>query len=299
MYSTGIFTTQLIVKKVRPSQVLRIIPFGDMHCDSELFSENRWNDFVNRVIELDADPKNVVVTLGMGDYIDFQRRTSRNALAGFNAGEHSTLKEALEKELERRNKECIERLEPIAHTIGGFLEGNHYGLYELGEHAGKTSTEVMSEHFNVPYLGTMSLCLIRFGRNADEGKMRGGAGSSSVKVCLHHGKGGGTTAGSTLNRIEKMANFVAADIVLMGHDHQCAIKPLEYLDLCPRSLELREKTRWLGRTGSFVKGLQDGQSSYVADAGLGPNYLGWIEFQVKLNRGTNNDHVEIVGGYGV
>lgn len=301
MYSTGVFTTNLAVKKLKTNQVLWLIPFGDMHCDSPLFSEHKWEKFIKRIEDLRADPKNVVVTIGMGDYIDYNRGTSRKLMSTLDSGEHNTLQEALEMEMDRRNQACIERLEPLRGTIIGFLEGNHYGLYGGfvdPSTAGKTTTDVMAEAFGVPSLGVMNITLLRFGRRADEKRKQGGAGSSSIKLCLHHGKGGGQTAGATLNRIEKMSQFVNADITLMGHDHQCAVRPIERLDLCPRSLDVVEQTRWIGRTGSFLKGMQSRRSSYVADAGLGPNYLGWIEFQIKVSRTNKADIVDIIGGYG-
>jgi len=52
----------------------------------------------------------------------------------------------------------------------------------------------------------------------------------------------------------------------------------------PQPLVVKAKKRWIGRTGSFLKGYVENESSYVVDAALAPCNLGWIEFTLTLKR---------------
>jgi len=87
----------------------------------------------------------------------------------------------------------------------------------------------------------------------------------------------------------------------MGHDHKKGCIPSS-----PRltlvsggknpELTVRERTPWLGRTGSFLKAYENGRVSYNVDAARSPCALGWIEFEItpvrRTNRATKEDRIE-------
>jgi hypothetical protein len=84
----------------------------------------------------------------------------------------------------------------------------------------------------------------------------------------------------------------------MGHDHKKGCIPsFPRLRLAEGkgSLTIRERTPWLGRTGSFLKAYEDGTVSYNVDAARSACALGWIEFDVTVKRisGGGNDHLEV------
>jgi len=105
------------------------------------------------------------------------------------------------------------------------------------------------------------------------------------------GKGGGKLPGSTFNSINDMHMGAEVDICLMGHDHKRGVVPgISRLRLCETAgrLSVKQRVPWLGRTGSFLKGFEDGQVSYNVDACRNPNALGWIEFDVAMVRTKSN-----------
>ena len=84
----------------------------------------------------------------------------------------------------------------------------------------------------------------------------------------------------------------------MGHDHKKGCIPsFPRLRLVEGggSLTIRERTPWLGRTGSFLKAYEDGEVSYNVDAARSACALGWIEFDLCLKRVHNShgDHLEV------
>ena len=97
-----------------------------------------------------------------------------------------------------------------------------------------------------------------------------------------------------------MSNIAIADIYLMGHDHRRGCVPcnprIHLTSTSPdKELHVKEKTPWLGRTGSFLKAYEDGRKSYNVDAGRGPASLGWIEFEITpiRNRRDGGDTIDI------
>jgi hypothetical protein len=62
-----------------------------------------------------------------------------------------------------------------------------------------------------------------------------------------------------------------------------------------KGLIIRERTPWLGRTGSFLKAYESGRVSYNVDAGRSPAALGWIEFEITPIRigAGGKDHIEL------
>ena len=107
----------------------------------------------------------------------------------------------------------------------------------------------------------------------------------SFDIFAHHGKGAGTLPGSTFNTIEKMSTTAIADFYLMGHDHKKGAIPstprLILSSTGPKTeLNVRERTPWLGRTGSFLKAYENDRVSYNVDAARSPCALGWIEFEI-------------------
>jgi len=123
--------------------------------------------------------------------------------------------------------------------------------------------------------------------------------SCAIDIFAHHGKGGGTTPGAQFNTIEKMLSTADADIYLMGHTHGKGCIPssprIVLKDSRDKGVFIRERTPWLGRTGSFLKAYESGRVSYNVDAGRSPASLGWIEFEITpvRVRAGDEDHIEL------
>ena len=166
----------------------------------------------------------------------------------------------------------------------GCLGGNHY--FDFGN--GDTTDHVLAASLGTKFLGVCA-----FIRLSLTFKGRGNH-KHSLDIFAHHGKGGGATPAGQFSSIEKMLSGADADIYLMGHTHgKGCIPSTPRIKLVnggsSKELCVRERTPWLGRTGSFLKAYEDGKVSYNVDAGRAPMSLGWIEFEITPVRSQAND----------
>jgi hypothetical protein len=170
----------------------------------------------------------------------------------------------------------------------GLLGGNHYFDVDDG---------VTTDHLLAAALGTKFLGVCAFVRISLN--FKGRKYTHPLDIFAHHGKGGGTTPGGQFNSIEKMLSSADADLYLMGHTHGKGCIPssprLVLKDAPASALLVRERTPWLGRTGSFLKAYESGKVSYNVDAARSPASLGWIEFEITPVRVRcgKEDYVEI------
>jgi hypothetical protein len=273
MKTTGLFTTQL-VRYTLPEGVdtFKLIPFGDVHRDSDMHAHRKWQEF----LEYGESQKNALF-LGMGDYCDGISTSERMVIN--NGGLHDTTRRSIANMYQKATKTLVNELSFMRGRLIGLLGGNHY--YEFGE--GSTTDHVLADALGTRFLGVSSLIRIAV-------KRPNGNTVVNFDIFAHHGKGGGSTAGGTFNTIEKMAATAEADLYLMGHDHKKGCVPGHTrirLTSSPSSrtgLDIIEHTTWLGRTGSFLKAYEDGRVSYNVDAGRSACSLGWIELDITFVR---------------
>jgi predicted phosphodiesterase len=277
MKTTGLFTTQL-VQYTLPKGVdsFKLIPFGDVHRDSDMHAHRKWQEF----LEYSRGQKNALF-LGMGDYCDGMSTSERIVIN--NGGLHDTTRRSIENLYKKWTKTLIDELSFMRGRIIGLLGGNHY--YEFGE--GSTTDHLLAEALDTRFLGVNSLIRLAIDKETDKT-------SVNFDIFAHHGKGGGSTAGGTFNTIEKMAATAEADLYLMGHDHKKGCVPGQTrIKLVNRpgtksGVDIVEHTAWLGRTGSFLKAYEDGRVSYNVDAGRSACSLGWIELDLTFVRDRRN-----------
>jgi hypothetical protein len=273
MKTTGLFTTQLIQYTLPPGvDTFKLIPFGDVHRDSDMHAHRKWQEF----LEYSRGQKNALF-LGMGDYCDGISTSERMVIN--NGGLHDTTRRSIEGLYKKVTKDLISELSFMRGRLIGMLGGNHY--YEFGE--GSTTDHVLADALGTRFLGVSSLIRLAVRKHT-------GGTVLNFDIFAHHGKGGGGSAGGTFNTIEKMAATAEADLYLMGHDHKKGCVPghtrLKLVN-APRmksGLDIVEHTTWLGRTGSFLKAYEDGRVSYNVDAGRSACSLGWIELDITFKR---------------
>lgn len=273
MRTDGVFNTRYIKINHKFGTPLKLIPFGDIHHDSPAFSHDAFQKFIDY-----AKRQKNVMFLGMGDYFDSFSTSERVIMS--NHGLHESTRKRNEKEADGRIQQLADKLQFMRGKVIGLIGGNHF--IEFAD--GTTSDMRLAEKLGTSYLG--SCCAIRL-------CFKQGSHNAGV-VCdifAHHGRGGGVTAGGRYNAVEKLANVCEADIFLMGDNHARGCFPMGdrlYLTTNGRGAHIRSKTRWLGRTGSFLRGYLPGESSYVVDRALPPANLGWIEFEIIPTRRQDN-----------
>lgn len=281
MKTTGLFTTHRVEIDAKLGEPIKLIPFGDIHRDSDMHADESWKDFLRY-----AEMQRNAVFLGMGDYTD-GISTSERIILG-DAGMHDTTKRTMEDVYKGVAATLGNELAFMRGRMLGMLGGNHYFAFNNGD----TTDHILAARLGTKFLGVCSFIRLsfRFGKHQSK---------ASLDIFAHHGKGGGSTPGAQFNTIEKMLSTADADFYLMGHTHgKGCIPSTPRLKLTSTGnnaeLCVRERTPWLGRTGSFLKAYEPGRVSYNVDAGRSPCSLGWIEFEITPVRVRDNgeDHVE-------
>jgi len=243
---------------------------GDIHHDDENHADKEFNKFLNYVR---TERKNNSYILGMGDYIDFQRAHDR-ALTRSKDAESSKL--AIQEYALKSVQNLYHKIEGLNYI--GLLSGNHYADIEAKVKNGSVTTihsdAVLADMLGTTYLGVCSHVTL---------KLKGRKSSGEVRIIAHHGHGSAATIGGGINRVRRFLSGWDSNIALMGHSHQRGVMPTEDR-ISVRDGIMRSSTRWVGRTGSFLKGYEIGKQSYVTDMALNPTALGWIEFEMRLEK---------------
>jgi len=275
MKTTALFTTHRVEIEAEVGKPFKLIPFGDIHRDSDLHASDHWRDFLKY-----AKGQKRALFLGMGDYTDGVSTSERIVLS--DAGLHDTTRTTLKDVYKGVAKTLTNELGFMRGRLIGMLGGNHY--FDFGN--GDTTDHVLAAALGTKFLGVCSFIRLSVTLGAR-------TGNYSLDIFAHHGKGGGTLPGSTFNTLEKMSTTAVADFYLMGHDHKKGCIPsTPRLVLSGGSkngeLTVRERVPWLGRTGSFLKAYEPGRVSYNVDSARSPSTLGWIEFEITPRRSQAN-----------
>lgn len=281
MKTCGIFTTHRVEVDIEANKPFYLIPFGDIHRDSDLHADSHWKEFLKY-----AKAKKNALFLGMGDYSDGISTSERIVLS--DPGLHDTTRTTMQNHYKGCAATLSKELSFMRGKLVGMLGGNHYFQFNNGD----TTDHMLAASLSTKFLGVCSFIRLslRF-KNREK--------SGSLDIFAHHGKGGGNLPGSQFNTIEKMLTTADADIYLMGHSHGKGCIPSNpRLKLVSTGfngeLTVRERTPWLGRTGSFLKAYEPGMVSYNVDAGRSACALGWIEFEITPVRIRVNgeDYIE-------
>lgn len=265
----GTFQTSTTNIKCYYKNKIKIKPFGDIHRDSHNCDVPRWKAWLKQAKATHDDN---TFYIGMGDYNDFASYTERKQMKGLHESTCAKLDKVAAADVAR----LCDELSFMRGNILGLLHGNHEWEFTDGELA----TEKMCSILGCPFIGYAGY--VRMVCNVHGGT------KITTDLFVSHGKGGGRLLGSTFNSIEKAVNiFHDADIYLMGHDHKRGAVPKTVLYVS-RSMEVREKIQWFGRTGSFLRGFVEDTPSYVVQAMYAPTSLGTIDFELEHKRVQKN-----------
>lgn len=295
MRTDGTFTIRQFTISTNLDESNWLRPVGDIHRDAELHADGEWKEWLKYA----RTNNDNAYYLGLADYNDFMRAHVRALSAG-----NDIVDESISDTLQERCQHNVEVIAEELMTLGterfiGLLGGNHYFVF-----SDKTKTGVVTrEHsdrrlarmLGTEYLGTMCLVTITL---VDKRNHRNRA---DVRIIAHHGVGCGSTIGGSLNRVQRMLNGWHADVALMGDDHKRGIVPvgdrLKPTQLLDGKMILTCDSKWVARTGSFLRGFEPGKASYVVDRAFEPSSIGTIEVEMKLkkNRKTGECYAALGG----
>ena len=255
------------------SDLVTIVPFGDLHFGALGFSAKHWKTFTKYY----KNRKNCYF-LGMGDYTEAFRSHDRKEIERMAALEWALSSFSQEAE------NLYEVLEWMKGRTIGLIGGNHdfHVRVDQGGYAvTQEGTRWLSDKMETTYLGNPGFIFVDI-------EVQGS--TKTVKIAAHHGVGAGQLEGSTFNSLEKFMRIVEADIYLMGHDHQIGWKPAKGVLKMRRPTKSRplgffdETRRFLGRTGSYLKAYETGVHNWIPERAGAPCALGNLEINIKVGR---------------
>jgi len=246
-----------------------VVPLGDIHLGNACCDLKGAKEMVNWIENTDN-----VFWLGMGDYVDCINYTDKRF-------DPRTVAEPYRSDLSNsvrlQTEDIIDLLNPISHKCLGLHRGNHEETIRLRYHYDVIYD--MWKEMQVPVLEDTAITRLSF----SDGNHR-----SSFDIFSTHGCSGGRKGGGKINRLEDMIGFVDADVYLMGHSHIKATetKSVLYAD---NQMNLKNKKRILAVTGCFLRGYQQGVTSYVEKWGYPPTDTGVVK--LTFNPRGNDVHI--------
>lgn len=274
MFTSGTYTqSDYDVEVEKTGDTVPLVVFGDVHYGAPLHAAKVFKEFCDKWRNHPT-----AIFLGMGDYMDFASTSERDRILARN-GLHESTVAALDKLATQQESEFTKQISFMRGRTVGLLEGNH----EWEHQDGTTTTKRLAKALGCPWLGVCTLSRLHFSL-------------STVKSCIdifaHHGRGAASTLGGSLNAVERMATVATADIYLMGHDHKRLAGPRPNLRR-NRKGNMEQARRIFGRTGSFLKAYEEGESSYVVDFMGAPSDLGALVINITPTRKGKTGKLEL------
>lgn len=212
---------------------LTICPLGDLQWSGESgpTAQDHLKRHIDRCLELEG------YFVGVGDMVDFMSPSNRQRLTS--AGLYDTAMQVMwDKAMELTMEVWEKFLKPTTGRWMGYVEGHHF--YEKD---GETTDEKLCEILKCPFLGTSAFIRIP---------------SADFTLYMHHGTGGGTLPGASLNRLYHVAaGLQGADIYIMGHSTKLATarlsRPFPIWGKKNKDHKLKHRDIWIVNSGSFSR----------------------------------------------
>lgn len=265
-----IFTKfQKVIELDNLDKQLNLWFFGDVHRDAEACDADRWKYFLKKARK--DDPDNTYY-MGLGDYHDFASYSEQKAIK--NSSLHDQTIEKFNRVVMDDIDFFCDEIKQMRGRLLGLVEGNH--TWQFLDNT--TATQVMAEKMETNYLGWLTHFTLTL---EWKGKMQ------NIYIVACHGRAGGKRIGTSINQVEDMkAIFPAADIYIMGHNHDRGAWPVDVLipSRGKKGISIKQKRQFLCRSGSFLKAYEAGKSGYVTSRLLRPADLGALKIRVGLHR---------------
>jgi hypothetical protein len=246
--------------------------FGDEHFNSPSFARQKWESDCGYMQEQCKRADTYFIKTG--DVFEALSTSERHAFV--NSGFHDSNRTRWEKEYAREIEEYVKQASFQKNRTLAVFGGNHF--FQFWD--GTTSDMALAAKLNAPYIGVCGYVILAI----DIDKYH----SHVIKIFVHHGKSSGRTAGSAFNSLEQAASyFTDADIIVMGHDHKAGAIHLPAMEMNMGQgghWKVKEKTRIIGRAGSYLKAYEAGVKSYAVDALYRPATLGCLQIILTPRR---------------
>lgn len=255
-----------------PEKEILLLPIGDIQygtpgCDMDRLKRHiKWGESMRA-------KGHSVYYVGLGDYSDLISPSNRKLVKQMKINAYDSLKSMMD-DAAMENLEVMKKvLKPTVGKWIGMVSGHHYWEFEDG----MNTDFMLARYLETPYLGRCALIHLRFNQNK---------WTSTAKIWLHHGQGGGQTASAPINKVMRNAvPFWMAHLYLIGHYHSKSTQPIPWIDsVCDQDGKVRMigTTRYIVSCGGFLGGYAaEGRNAagvaipnYIEEAMLSPNTLG-------------------------
>lgn len=252
-----------------PFEEVRLRPIGDIQygATNQSCSLEALQNFVRQGIQRDA------YYIGMGDFVDVLSPSGRRKIAS--ADLYDSAVEALEAAVEGHMEVIKDILRPTTGRWWGLVEGHHF----LSFQDGTTADTRFADFLGAPFLGNSALIKVDFREKKKNI-------TASCKIFLHHGVGSGQLTASPLNKLERLAGTIDADIYLMAHQHKLVggrMSRLQWIETKHGS-KLFARQILMACTGGYLRGWTQGSvrngragGGYVEEKMLPPTGIGGVE----------------------
>jgi hypothetical protein len=245
---------------MKDTQLLRLVPIGDVHFDTNECDRERLKRFVEWV---GAQEKkgHIVRLMGLGDMLDFLSPSNRSRLRG--AELYETARKNIEQRMWENLKEFVSFVAPLNGKWLGLVTGHHHYIFGdqklSGRWLGRSSDEWISRQFGGDYWGEgVALVRLRLPH------------AQRLDVLVYHGSGGAQTPGGRVQKRIRFAEIApTAHLVITGHDNAKLAYPRSGLDYDHGKIK-----RYVIGSGSFQRAYLEGEAGYAERGGLTPADLG-------------------------
>ena len=238
-------------------QELIIYPIGDLHIGSPNFDRKVLDKHL-KTIDKNIDKARIII---MGDLAETALKDS------VGAGVYEQQESAQQQMMTAKTI-----LYPYRDLIDGIVTGNHeQRIYK------NTGFDIMLYFAQLMGLEDKYL---RY-----QGVIKYTIQQRAFNISVWHGSGGGSTPGGAMNKLQKQASTVLADVYLMGHVHQRqAFSKTIYLpDAQNNKIDLMKQAFVV--TGSALTH----EESYAEEAGFAPSEKGFPQITLGVDREYVND----------
>jgi hypothetical protein len=249
---------EVVFKYSRPD-VFKIIPFGDQHLGTMHCYEN---GIIRKIKQIQDDP--FTYWIDMGDSCECITPGDKR----WDGGVISDWLHPDNIATDQVNHYC-ELFSPIKDKCIGKLAGNHEQA--IKQHNFDNVQKNICDKLGITDLGYS--CFIRF-------IFRRGKESHSYTGMFTHGSGAAITAGSKMQRLQRLMDNFDADIVAQGHTHDLLTYVKPYLKLTEGN-EIRQRVKVGAMTGCWFRTYTQGVSaSYGEQKNYSPVMLGSPTFTI-------------------
>jgi len=277
----------MVIKEIKldfkKQKEINILPIGDIHFNSEMFDEHRFNEWVY-VFKHTKNPFCAIV----GDITDEDRPSMRLRRQEMFYDRIEAYRAEDKQHLDFMDKYVIPKLSFLnKDNCIGLLDGDHYRLYSNG----LTSTQYICSKLNLTYLrdGQAIVSVKYFSGHGTKTTPRG-----SYNIILKHGCGFSRTNGKILNYLIDFAKqYANIDCVISGHRHQCVNGFLILRKFNPAVLTIRKKEVLIVNTGSFRNSFSYNFTDYAEKKEYPENNGKQACINVKFIRHLNENEAKV------